>query len=96
MKRVLLGVGLLAAVLGTGCEPPPLIDQTRPDYIRKADLTSGTWYIRETVVDVPPTTSLSFVGWQGKMEKVRFEVQEDQLVAFRTYEEIPGTDPWWT
>lgn len=93
MKRALLGVGLLAAVLATGCEPPSLIDQTRPDYIRKSDLTSGTWYIRETVVDVPPTSSLSFIGYQGKMEKVRFEVQEDQLVAFRTYEEIPGTDP---
>ncbi|MCI0572436.1 MAG: zinc-dependent metalloprotease, partial [Myxococcaceae bacterium] len=93
MMRTLLGLGLLSAVLATACQPPPLIDRTRPDYFRKTDLTQGTWYIMDTVVGVPATSGLAFEGMQGELFKVRFEVQESHLVAFRVHEYIPGSDP---
>lgn len=78
----------------TGCDAgPQLVDQTQPNYLKKSELTEGTWYLQDTVVDVPSTSSVTFVGYQSKVEKVRFEVQEDYLVAYRTYEEFPGSDP---
>ncbi len=83
-------VALVAAACGDG---PELIDRTQPNYVKKSDITQGTWYLQETVVDVPPTSPISFVGYQQEMEKVRFEVQEDYLVAYRSYEFFPGSDP---
>ncbi len=68
------------------------IDRTQPEAIRKADLTAGEWYIRQTVSDVPPTTDTFFVGYTFGMEKVRWEVQEDYLVAYRSYEFVPGAN----
>lgn len=81
---------LLAASCGSG---PVLLDRTQPNYVKKADLLSGTWYIQDTVVEVPPTAATVPAGYGGELEKVRFEVQEGHLVAFRTYEKIPGIDP---
>ena len=83
-------VALLAAACGRG---PELIDRTQPNYVRKAELTSGSWYVMDTVVEVPSNTAIAFTGQQGGMDKVRFEITEDMLVAYRTYEFIPGTDP---
>lgn len=83
-------VAVFAAACGKG---PELIDHTQPNYIRKSELTAGSWYVMDTVVDVPPTTPVAFVGQQGQLDKVRFEVTEDMLIAYRTYELVPGTDP---
>jgi hypothetical protein len=79
--------GLVACGAG-----PELVDRTDPDYIKKSDL-DGSWYFLETIVEVPPTTSLAFEGLQSGMDKIRFEIQEKQLVAYRVYEYVPGSDP---
>ncbi len=83
-----------AAVLGAlaGCEQPELIDRTQPNYIKKSDL-DGVWYLKETVVDAPKTPSGTVIGYGGKLEKIRWEIQEDLLVAMRSYEIVPGADP---
>ncbi|MBI3184011.1 MAG: zinc-dependent metalloprotease [Myxococcales bacterium] len=86
----LVAAALAAVACGRG---PELIDRTQPNYIKKSDLLSGTWYIQDTVVDVPATGAILPIGYGGMMDKVRFEIQENTLVAFRTYEWIPGTDP---
>lgn len=86
---------LCAALLSCGGSPE-LIDRTQPNYLAKSELIYGTWYLQETVVDVPPTTPISFVGYTTGLtgvEKVRFEVQEHHLVAYRAFELIPGMDP---
>jgi hypothetical protein len=83
-------LALVAAACGRG---PELIDRTQPNYMKKSELLSGTWYMLETVVDVPASSPMSVVGDQGELEKVRFELQEDNLIAYRTYEIIPGLDP---
>lgn len=93
MKRLMLCLGVVASMLGVACGGAPEIDRTQPNYIRKSDLTNGTFYYLETVVDVPSTTPIAFEGLQGSAEKIRFEVQEKHLVAYRSYEFIPGTDP---
>ncbi|MBX5483093.1 MAG: hypothetical protein IRZ16_14805 [Myxococcaceae bacterium] len=95
MSRTLKIAALaLAAAFAAGCTGgPDLVDRTQPNYLKKSDLTDGTWYMQDTVIEVPPTTAVAVVGEQSKLEKIRFEVQEDYLVAYRTYEEFPGSDP---
>ncbi len=94
-NRILRLVGCLAAVaFAAACgKSPDAIDRTQPNYLKKSDFLDGAWYMQDTVVEVPATSTISFEGLQGRMEKIRFEVQEKHLVAYRTYEWMPGTDP---
>jgi hypothetical protein len=95
MNRLLQSI-LATAVAMTvvACGQPQLIDRTQPNHIKKADLLEGTWYIKESIVDAPKTpTATATIGYGGKMEKIRWEVQEDLLVAYRSYEIVPGADP---
>ena len=81
-------------LLAIACGQPKIIDRTQPNFIKKSDLTSGTWYIHESVVDAPKTPSnAAVIGRDGELEKVRWEVQEDLLVAYRSYEVVAGADP---
>lgn len=70
----------------------PDLDRTQPNALKKSDFENGTFYMRQTVTDVPPTVNGLFVGIATNMEKVRFEIQENYLVAYRSYEQIPGFD----
>ncbi len=93
-RYLMLAAATTVALLATACgNGPELIDRTQPNYVKKSELTQGTWYIQDTVVDVPPTSALTFIGYQAEMDKVRFEIQEDHLVAYRSYEYFPGSDP---
>lgn len=83
-----------AAMVLVACGQPAIIDRTQPNYIKKSDLTSGTWYIHESVVDAPKTlTGATVIGSSSEMEKIRWEIQEDMLVAYRSYEVVAGADP---
>lgn len=83
-----------AAVVAVGCAQPDIVDRTQPNYVKKADLLDGQWYIKETIVDTPKTPgSPGVIGAGGRLEKVRWEVQENMLVGYRTYEVVPGADP---
>ncbi len=88
---------LLAASVATvmaGCNQPDLIDRTQPNFVKKSDLLDGQWYIKETVVDTPKTPGSPRVqGSGGKLEKIRWEIQEGFLVGYRSYEIVPGADP---
>lgn len=91
-KTLLLTAALLATGLFVGCaQDVGDIDRTQPNFIKKTDL-EGVWYYRQTVTDVPPTMAYAFVGWASDMEKIRFEIQENFLVAYRMYEKYPGQD----
>lgn len=88
-----IALSATAALVAVGCGQPELIDRTQPNYVKKSEL-DGVWYIKETIVDAPKTpTGLATVGNGGKLEKIRWEIQEDMLVAYRSYEIVPGADP---
>ncbi len=95
MNRLFRSIVFAAtAIFAAACGQPELIDRTQPNYIKKSDLLQGTWYIKESIVDAPKTPNgVATIGYGGKMEKIRWEVQEDLLVAYRAYEVIPGADP---
>ena len=83
----------VATLYSAGCaQDVPDIDRTQPNALEKADFEDGVFYMRQTVTDVPPTVRGLFVGIATGMEKVRFEIQEDRLLAYRAYERIPGLD----
>ncbi len=82
---------LLALTFVTCAEPVADIDRTQGNFIRKADL-QGEWHVLQTVVEVPPTSGVTFMGETSKLERVRWEVQESLLVAYRSYPQIPGAD----
>lgn len=89
----LRAAALIAAVVsGTGCaESIGDIDRTQPDLIAKENF-QGQWFIRESVVDVPPTSPASFVGENGSIETVVWDIQQNYLVGYRAYQEVPGLD----
>lgn len=82
-----------ALAMGTGCaQSVGDIDRTQPDLVDKDHFIDGQWFIRETVVDVPPTSPTTMIGDMGDLEEVVWEIQENWLVGYRAYEKIPGTD----
>ncbi len=87
-----------AVAIAAGCQPIGDIDRTQPDKVKK-DIFKGTdgkpkeFYFRQTVIDVPATNGITFIGEQGDTERVTFEVTEDFLYAYRSYgwlQNVPG------
>ena len=67
------------------------IDRTQPDKVSKAYFQDGKpWYFRQTIVDIPATSSITFIGEQGRTEKVVWAIDENYLFAYRAYEWLKG------
>jgi hypothetical protein len=92
LRRWLLGALALAPLGLIGCgEEVEDINRVQPHYQSKASL-QGEWYYRQTVVDYPATASYMFSGIECGLEKIRFEMRESQLIAYRVHEVVPGLD----
>lgn len=92
MKRILCV--LVACSFAVSCaQDVPDIDRSQPNRIKKSDLTGSDWYVAQTVTEVPTTEYFSFIGEQGYMERIRWDVQENYLIAYRSYSKIVGADP---
>ena len=78
-------------LLGACAQQVGDIDRTQPNKIEKTAF-EGEWYFMQTVVDVNATAVSTFTGLQGPLERVRFDIREDFLVARRTYEDMVGSD----
>ncbi|MCK6571865.1 zinc-dependent metalloprotease [Myxococcota bacterium] len=85
-----LAVSFLA---GACAEPVGDINTVQPGYLSKS-LFENEWYYRQTIVESDPGTGLSgaFVGLEADIEKIRWEIREDKLIAYRTHEGVPGID----
>ncbi len=88
---VLTATGTLGMM--AGCENRnPDINQVQPGYVRKAIFQTGNeWHYRRTVAKSETTNSLVIEG-SGDifLDRVKFEVQEHFLLAYKPYENIPG------
>lgn len=97
-KLVTLTLGGVVAGALAGCVPDvQSIDRTQPNALSK-DMFSGIWYHRSTVVEADPDApsyrgfwgrSLAYEGVASGLEKIRWEITEDLLIAYRSYEFIP-------
>jgi hypothetical protein len=83
---------LLVGLLLTSCFPLGDIDRTQPNKIQKS-IFEGEWYYHQTIVSVPYATWFTFIGEQpDRSERIRWEIQEQFLLAYRTYDLVVGTD----
>lgn len=93
MTRPIVALALLFTAL-TGCaQDVGDIDRTQPNRIHKDDLRQSDWFIAQTVVEVPTTDYYSWIGETGYLERIRWDIQENYLIAYRAYPRIPGSDP---
>jgi hypothetical protein len=77
-------------MLALSCgEPVEDINRVQPHYLKKADL-EGVWYTRLTVVDHPSTLQFAFTGIEGPLEKIKWEIRENLLIARRAFEPVVG------
>lgn len=85
-------LALIAVASITGCvQDVGDIDRTQNNLLPKSDF-EGVWYYRQTLTDVPAQIDYAFVGYSSSMEKIAWEIREDYLIAYRSYEYQPGTD----
>lgn len=94
-ERAWLPFTLAALMAGAiGCvEAQAPVNRVQPNVTRKSDLLDAEFYFLQTVVDTPYTTDFTFVGEQGAMEKITWEIQEELLVARRAYQHVAGSEP---
>jgi len=83
----LLAAGLLPACVETAGP----IDRVQPDGVDKS-LFSGEWYYRPTVIDAPYTSAYTFIGDQAPLERIVWDIQEDALYAYRSYEHVENAE----
>jgi len=80
-------------VLLAGCaEERAPINRVQPNVIEKAQL-DGEWYFMQTVIDTPYSAAFTSVGEQNYADRIRWEIQEQFLIARRSYEWIAGSEP---
>ncbi|TNF27188.1 MAG: hypothetical protein EP329_19870 [Deltaproteobacteria bacterium] len=94
MKK-LFTFSALAALTGAvtlgGCADPEQIDRVQPDLIEKASL-AGEWYSMTTVVRAPYASAEVFPGLQGLLERGVWEIEQNNLYFYRTYEFVEGVE----
>ncbi len=82
----------------------PEISRVQPNYLDKAELLGDTgknsglgnleFYMRSTVIQTSFTTATSFPGEMSKMTRGVFDVQENALYFYRTYEFMEGSEAY--
>lgn len=95
MKRLhlrLLTAAAAALVAASCAQNNGDINRVQPNVMKKSDLLDGQWYFRNTVTWAPATTGFTFTGETGKLEKLVFEIRQGDLVGYRAYPYIPGSE----
>jgi hypothetical protein len=88
---------LTAAAFVTSCFGVGDIDRTNPDKIKKsiflnADGKPKEYFYRQTVIDVPATNGVSFIGEQGDNDRVIFVPTQEVLYVYRSYGYLSNPD----
>ena len=66
------------------------IDRSQPGLLAKS-VFDGEWFMRRTVVEVPYDVGYTFVGEQEEVQRIRWNIQEELLIAFRVTPLVEGT-----
>ena len=79
------------ATLGLGCaQEVGDIDRTQTGLLAKK-IFEGEWFMKRTVVDAPYDVAYTFIGEADDVVRVRWDVQEKHLIAYRVTPHIEGT-----
>jgi hypothetical protein len=86
---------ILLAMVFAACAPifAPVKDIYRvgSNYVDK-ELFEGEWYHQGTIVDKNYNQAGTFIGSQSDLDRVKFEITENLLIAYRSYERVTGTE----
>jgi hypothetical protein len=66
------------------------IDRTQAGLVAKS-VFAGDWFLRRTVISVPYDAGYTFEGEQEDMQRIRWDIQRDLLVAMRVLPLVDGT-----
>jgi len=91
----LLGATAMVVLGATSCQHRNSdINTVQPGYVSKAMFTTGDeWYYRRTVVDSETTNEFAIEGTGDIfMNRIKFRVEENFLIAYRPYEALPGSE----
>lgn len=66
------------------------VDRTQPNRLKKS-IFEGEWFHQKTTFDVPYTAGFTFSGETSELERVRWEIQEEVLIAYRSYDLVENT-----
>ncbi len=88
MKIIFL---LVASILSNSCQVAKDVSRVSGGYIDKSTL-QGDWYYGSSIVDKQFHNSSQFIGASCGGDRVRFELAENMLYAYRSYERTPGTE----
>ncbi len=84
-----------ASLLASGCaQDLEEISRVQPNYHKKSDFLGKEYYLRTTVVGTQFTSAYSFPGSMSSTVRGVFEVQENSLLFYRTYEFILGSEAY--
>ncbi len=89
MNHIHLIFTLMLILLSACADPVKDINRVQPNLLKKTDF-SGEWYMQQTILDVPPTSGFTFIGESSVLERVRWEIQQDMLIAYRSYPRLRG------
>ncbi len=88
----LVAAAALAGAALSGCaQQIGDIDRTQPNRLEKTAF-DGEWYMLQTVIDINGTAVSTFPGLIGELERIRFDITEDHVIARRMYEDVTGAD----
>ena len=80
-------VALVGLVFGGCGQDVGVVDRTQPNGLEKTQF-EGLWYFKSTIIDSDPESGAT-EGFASNLEKIRWEVTEDRLVGYRSYEFQP-------
>ena len=83
----------LAMLLATACNSQPAVNRVQPGALDKEIFEDSEWYFLQTVIDTPYSASYTFVGEQGNTDRIIWEIQQEYLIARRSYEYIANAEP---
>lgn len=89
IQDVIKSSAFLAAAVAVGACTPSVgtIDRTQPNALHKSQF-EGIWYHRAMVVESDPSGA-PIEGITSTMEKLRWDIRENMLIGYRTYEFVP-------
>jgi len=90
-KLYKFGAALLALTFAMACGEVADIDRTQPNRTDKS-VFEGEWWSRAIVVDKQIQTTFPFIGYEDGLDRVRWEITQTRLIAYRSYERLPGAE----
>jgi hypothetical protein len=81
---------LAALALTLGACQPSTVDLVQPGAVAKATF-DGEWLWLDSVAEVPYGSAATFTGAQRDLERLRWRVEEELLIGYRTYDHVEGT-----